>query len=194
MRSVKRIAIIDAHPDADTARFIHALAAAYAEGASQGGHEVRRIDLSGVDFPLIRSRDEWQDGQVPQAIQQVQGSVAWADHLVILYPMWLGDMPALLKGFLEQVLRPGFAFRYRDGGLPEKLLTGKTARVVVTMGMPAFFYRFIYRAHSLKSFQRNILRFVGIKPRSSVIGAVEGSPARRREWLARMTELGIRAA
>jgi putative NADPH-quinone reductase len=194
MRSVKRITIIDAHPDADLARFVHALAAAYAEGASQAGHEVRRVDLSGLDFPLIRSRDEWQGGRIPQSIQQVQGAVAWADHLVILYPMWLGDMPALLKGFLEQVLRPGFAFRYRDNGLPEKLLTGKTARVVVTMGMPGFFYRFIYRAHSLKSFKRNILRFVGITPRSSVIGAVEGSPARRREWLVRMTELGMRAA
>jgi putative NADPH-quinone reductase len=194
MLPVSRIALIDAHPDAEPARFIHALADAYAEGAAEGQHEVRRIKLATLDFPLIRSRDDWQSGQVPPAIREAQETIAWADHLAFFYPMWLGDMPALLKGFLEQLFRPNFAFRYRENGLPEKLLAGKSARVVVTMGMPGLFYRLIYRAHSLKAFERNMLRFVGIKPRATVIGGVEGSPGRRGAWLRRMKVLGARAA
>jgi putative NADPH-quinone reductase len=191
---MSRIAIIDAHPDPDRARFIHALADAYARGAAQHGHDIRRIDLARLDFPLIRSRDEWQSGQLPPAIEEAQQGIAWADHIVFLYPLWLGDMPAMLKAFVEQVFRPDFAFRYKESGLPEKLLKGKSARIVVTMGMPGLFYRLVYRAHSLKSFERNILRFVGVKPRSSVLGPVEGSPARRAAWIGQMEELGRRAA
>ena len=112
---------------------------------------------------------------------------------MILYPLWLGDMPALLKAFLEQVARPGFALE--QGTMPKPLLGGRSARLVVTMGMPAFFYRFFYGAHSVKSFERNILKLVGIKPvSSSLIGNVEGDEADRTSWLAEMRELGSAAA
>jgi putative NADPH-quinone reductase len=123
--------------------------------------------------------------------RQTQAAIAWANHLVILYPLWLGAMPALLKGFLEQVLRPGFAFEYRSKGMPKKLLTGKSARIVVTMGMPALVYRWYFGAHSLKSLERNILRFVGIGPiRASLIGMIEGKNARREKWINKMGALG----
>jgi putative NADPH-quinone reductase len=113
---------------------------------------------------------------------------------VFLYPLWLGDMPALLKGFLEQVARPGFALAYTDKGFPRKLLKGRSARVVVTMGMPGFFYSLIYRAHSLKSLERDILSFAGIRPvRHSVVGSVESGPEHRQRWLDRMKALGRRA-
>ena len=90
-------------------------------------------------------------------------------------------MPALLKAYLEQVMRPGFAFAAGKGkGLPKKLLAGKSARIVVTMGMPSLFYRLFYRSHSVRSLARNILGFVGFKPvRVSLIGGVEGSAAAR---------------
>jgi putative NADPH-quinone reductase len=117
-------------------------------------------------------------------------AIAWAEHLVLLYPLWLGDVPALFKGFLEQVARPGTAFRYCEKGMPEKLWTGRSARIVVTMGMPGALYRLFYRAHSLKSLERNILKFVGIAPVSStVIGMVEASPERRAEWLDHVQQL-----
>lgn len=192
---MSRIAIVDGHPDADRARFVHALADAYAEGAIDGGHDVRRIEVASLDFPLIRSQSEWEKGAVPPAITGAQETIAWAEHIVFLYPLWLGDVPALLKGFLEQVARPQFAFRYRDKGLPEKLLAGRSARVIVTMGMPGFFYRLVYRAHSLKSFERNILKFVGIKPvRKTVIGGAGGSAGSRTRWLERVRSLGRDAA
>jgi putative NADPH-quinone reductase len=103
--------------------------------------------------------------------------------LVMLgFPLWLGSMPALLKAYLEQLMRPGFAFAYGKGRqLPKKLLKGKSARIVVTMGMPSLFYRLYYRSHSVRSLVRNILGFVGFKPvRVSLIGNVENSKARAR--------------
>jgi putative NADPH-quinone reductase len=128
-------------------------------------------------------------------VRQAQEAIRWADHLVILYPLWLGTMPALLKAFLEQAFRPGFAIgRGGSGSSWKKLLTGKSARVVVTMGMPALVYRWFFRAHSLKSLERNILGFVGIGPiRETLIGTVEASAASRERWLAKLRALGARA-
>lgn len=189
-----RILIIDGHPDGAGRHFIHALADAYAEGAAAGGHEVRRLLVGTLDFPILRSQAEWKDSAVPPDIAAAQETVMWAEHLVLLYPMWLGDVPAWFKGFLEQVARPDFAFRYREKGSPEKLLAGRSARVIVTMGMPGFFYRLVYRAHSLKSLERNILRFVGIGPvRHMIVGPVEGSDAYRQERLEAVKALGFEA-
>ena len=85
-------------------------------------------------------------------------TIGGAEHLVIGYPLWLSTRPGLLKAFLEQVFRPGFALAKADAGqMGQKLLTGKSARIVVTMGMPAWVYRWYFRAHSLKSLERNIL-------------------------------------
>ena len=85
-----------------------------------------------------------------------------AIDLVFIYPLWLGDMPALLKAFLEQVLRPQFAFRH-DGNRMDGGLKGRSARIVVTTGMPGWIYRSYYGAHSLRSFKYNIRHFVGIR-------------------------------
>ena len=117
----------------------------------------------------------------------------WADHLVFLYPLWLGSMPALLKGFLEQVFRPNFAFVYGPSGrVVKKCLGGKTARIIVTMGMPALVYRWFFFAHSLKNLERNILSFCGIGPiKASLIGLIEGMTDKQRAaWLAKMAQLG----
>lgn len=111
--------------------------------------------------------------------------------MVIIYPLWLGSMPALLKAYLEQVMRPGFAFAYGKGkGLPKKLLAGKPARIVVTMGMPSLFYQLYYRSHSVRSLARNILGFVGFKPvRVSLIGNVEGSAKERERRINKLLAL-----
>jgi putative NADPH-quinone reductase len=193
----RRILVLHGHPDADPKRYGHALADAYVEGARAAGHEVRRIDIGRVDFPLLRRRDDWEHGTLPAALAEARDAIAWAEHLVLVFPLWLGDMPALLKGFLEQVARPGFALGDAGaGGMPRKLLAGRSARVVVTMGMPAAVYRWWFLAHSIASLERNILRFVGIAPvRRTLIGLVEGmGDARRGAWLGRLRALGARAA
>jgi putative NADPH-quinone reductase len=191
-----RILVIDGHPDSSDARFIHALASAYEAGAVEAGHETKRVRIAALDFPLLRSNEDFVHGYAPESIRSIQELLSWCTHLLILYPLWLGSAPALLKAFLEQCLRPGFAFSASDGhGLPKKLLKGKSARIVVTMGMPAFFYRWYFRSHSLKSLERNVLGFVGFAPvRATVIGSVEGSAGRRARWLARMRMLGAKAS
>lgn len=190
----RRIVLLDAHPDPAPCHFVHALADAYADAARGAGHELRRINLGKLDFPLLRKPANWIEGKAPEVIAAAQDDLEWAEHLVIVYPLWLGDVPALLKGFLEQAMRPGFALGMRGKGFPKKLLRGRSARVVVTMGMPALFYRMVYRAHSLKSLERNILRFVGYRPvEQTVVGRVD-DPGEREEALATMRELGARAA
>lgn len=171
----QRIVLIQGHPDAVARHLGHALEDAYAQGAQAAGHEVRRIHVAKLDFPLLRSQHAWEEGSLPDTLVQAQTDIEWAQHIVLLFPLWLGDMPALLKGFLEQVARPGFAFK-SEGGNPfgQKGLLGRSARVVVTMGMPALLYRWYFRAHSVKSLERNILGFVGISPvNETLIGMVD---------------------
>jgi putative NADPH-quinone reductase len=101
-------------------------------------------------------------------------------------------MPALLKGFLEQLLRPRFTSGGDKTGKPSKIFKGKSARIVVTMGMPAFFYRWFYRAHTVKNLKRNILGFCGFGPvKTSLFGMIETVKAdKRRKWLGELYELG----
>jgi putative NADPH-quinone reductase len=188
----RKITIIQGHPDRASRHFGHALAEAYARGATESGHEVRCLEVAQLEFPLLRSAEEWNDGPPPPALREAQAAIAWADHILIIFPLWLGTMPALLKGFLEQVLRPGFALIYQGHRFPQKGLTGKSARVVVTMGMPAFWYRWFFRSHGVKGLERNILSFCGISPvRETFIGLVEGADNRARaRWLTRLTALG----
>jgi putative NADPH-quinone reductase len=193
----RRILIIQGHPDPKGGHLCHALAQAYADGAVRAGHEVRHVEVAQLDFPVLRSQAEWQGGALPLALKPAQDAIQWAQHLVLFFPLWLGDMPALLKAFLEQVARPGFAFGDGDGrGFVKKGLSGRSARVVVTMGMPALVYRFYFRAHSVKSLERNVLGFVGIAPvHETLIGMVEGmDDATRRQWFAKLRALGGKAA
>jgi len=172
---LKRITILQGHPDPRGQHFGHALADAYATGARVAGHEIKSIEVAKLDFPLLRSSEEFYQGPTPEGILPAQAAIRWADHLVLFYPLWHGHFPALFHAFLEQTFRPGFAVESRKRQLPKKLFVGKTARIVVTMGSPAFFYHWFYRAHSLKSLKRNILGFAGISPiRTTLIGWLGG--------------------
>jgi putative NADPH-quinone reductase len=189
----RRILLIQGHPDATRAHLCHALADAYAEGAREAGHAVRTVDVARLDVPVLRSAEDWEHGTLPAGLADAQAAIEWAEHLVVLFPLWLGDMPALLKAFLEQVLRPGFAFeRGARNPFTAKRLGGRSARIVVTMGMPALVYRWVFRAHSVKSLERNILGFAGIGPvRETLIGGVgELDDARIGALRARFAALG----
>lgn len=191
----KKIVIIEGHPDPVGGHLCGALADAYAEGAMAAGHAVRRIRIASLEFALLRSQADFQHGEVPETLKPSSEAVLDADHIVFIFPLWLGTMPALVKGFLEQIFRPGVAFAYGHGGFPKKLLAGKSARLVVTMGMPAFLYRWYFGAHALRGMERNILNFVGIKPvRETLLGNIEGvDEGVRKGWIQAMRELGGRA-
>src|SRR5262245_50368831 len=94
---VKKIVIIQGHPDPAGNRLCHALADAYASGATEAGHTVNRIDVARVQFPLLRTKEDFDSRTVEPALAPAQRLIGAADHLVFIYPLWLGTLPALLK-------------------------------------------------------------------------------------------------
>jgi putative NADPH-quinone reductase len=190
----KRILVVIGHPDPNPDRFVRALAERYAAAARSAGARVDVVDLARMEIPFLRTAEEFEHADVPSVLAASVDSVRAATHYVILFPLWLGGMPAMLKAFLEQAFRPGVAFRHRENGRPEKLMKGRSARVVVTMGMPAVVYRLFYLSHGVKMLERNILNFVGIDPvRTTYCGGVAGaSEAKRAAWLEAMDRAGER--
>lgn len=188
----KRILIIQGHPGRDDSHFCHGLAQAYQAAAIEAGHEVDHVEIARLDFPLLRNEREWQEEGVAPDILAAQQKIRTAEHLVILFPLWMGTMPALLKGFLEQVLRPGFAFdQQAREGLGGRLLKGRSARVIITMGMPGPVYRWFFGAHGYRNLKRNILKFCGIAPVRHCFVGLAGAKddAGRRKWLERVRKL-----
>lgn len=191
----RRVLIIVGHPDPSPSRFCRALAAAYAEGAEEQGHQVSLIDIATLDFPWLRSEKDFQHAAVPAGLADAVRAIADAEHIVFVFPLWLGSMPALLKAFLEQAMRPGTAFVYAaqgEGLLVKPLLNGRSARMVVTMNTPSLVYRFWFGNHGVAGMRRNILNFVGLRPvRETLIGSIGAlSEAKRKAWLERMRQLG----
>ncbi len=191
----RHVLIIQGHPDRGVSHFCHGLAAAYRKGAEASGYEVEELSIAGQKFQLLTSEDEWQRGEVASDILASQEMIRRADHLVLIFPLWMGTVPAMVKAFLEQVMRPGFAFdeqaREGPGG---GLLKGKSARVIITMGMPGFFYRWYFGAHGYRNLKRNILKFCGIRPVRHCFVGLTGAkrPEGRQRWLERIESLGSR--
>jgi putative NADPH-quinone reductase len=190
--ALRRIAIIQGHPDPAGGHLCHALADAYVSGAISAGHEIRRTEVARLDFSLLRTEAEFESGTLPPTLAEAQQAISWADHIVIVFPLWLGSAPALLKGFLEQIMRPGFAFEYRPIGFPKTLLGNKSARLVVTMGMPSLVFRWYFGAFGTRFIERSILGFAGVKPvRQTMFGMVAtAKEEQRRRWFEDMVRYG----
>ena len=190
----KRILVIQGHPDASMPHLCHALANSYNLGAESAGHSVKHVNVAELDFPLLRSQKDFETGTVPASLKPIQNDLLWAEHLVIFFPLWAGDMPALLKGFFEQIMRPSFSGEHTSF-FDKKVLSGRTARVVVTMGMPAIIYRWYFRAHSIKSLERNMLGIVGIAPVHETLIGLTGNmkAADAGKWLSKLKRMGERA-
>jgi putative NADPH-quinone reductase len=145
-----------------------------------------------LDFPILRTQQDFDHGRVPDSLIGARDAILSAEHLAVIFPLWHGTMPALLKAFIEQVMRPGVALEYRKHGFPRGLLAGRSARLVVTMGMPALIYRYYFRAHGVRGLERSILRLSGVAPvRETLFGMVDAAgDVKRRWWLDRMKEYG----
>ena len=190
----KRILILQGHPDASQPHLCHALASSYSAGAEGAGHTVKHVNVAEVDFPLLHTQKDFETGTVPVNLKTIQDDLLWAEHVVVFFPLWLGDMPAMLKGFFEQLLRPSFVGEYANY-FDKKVLSGRSARVVATMGMPAAIYRWYFRAHSVKSLERSLLGTVGFAPvDETLIGNVGNmKPAEATKWLRKLERLGVGA-
>jgi putative NADPH-quinone reductase len=186
-----RIAIIVGHARRDT--YCEALAGAYRRGAQAAGHVADLFVLSRMTFDPILHDGFNSVQKLEPDLQAAQDAIGRADHLVLVFPLWMGTLPAILKGFLERVLQPGFAMEpdARDAGY-KPLLKGKSARVIITMATPAPVYRWWSGAHELKALKHSILGYVGIAPvRSTLVGMVDiASEGTRRRWLDEVEALG----
>jgi putative NADPH-quinone reductase len=187
----KRILIILGHPAHARQSFCEALAVAYQEGAQKAGHEAQLVRVARLRFdPVLH--EGYEGNQPPEPdIADAQEKVRWAEHLVIVYPMWEYMIPALLKGFFERTFTPGFAYALKSKN-PRRngLLGGKSVRLIQTTGMATILYRLFFMAHGAKAL-RDMLRFCGIAPaRITYFGMIEGSDHRRKRYLEKAQALG----
>lgn len=178
------IAVILGHPDASS--FCGALAETYAQSATAAGNNVRYFRLGDIEFDPVLRHGYNQRQELEPGLQEVRDAIHWAQHLVFVYPVWWGVMPALLKGMFDRVFLPGFAFKYRPNSqFWDRLLAGRSADVLVTMDTPAWYYRWMYRNPGHNQIRKNILEFSGIKPvRIKSFAPLRFSTDRQREkWL-----------
>lgn len=192
----KRILIILGHPDSETS-FCAALAHHYLQGANTGGADIRELHLGTLQFdPILRTGYRGSQG-FEADLKQAQEDILWAEHLVFVYPTWWGTLPALLKGFIDRIFLPGFAFKYRKNSpLWDKLLSGRSAELLVTMDTPDWYYRLIYRNAGISVMKKNVLDFSGISPvKVHTFGPMISSNEKQRDkWLDDASRAGQKAA
>jgi putative NADPH-quinone reductase len=188
---MKKILIINGHPDRES--FCFGLANRYMEGALKAGADCKVIHLIDLKFnPVLVSGYRIVTELEPDLVQ-AQKDIQEADHLVFVYPNWWSTYPALLKGFIDRVFLPGFAFKYRKNSpLWDKLLKGKTAQLLVTMDTPWWYYWLINRSPGHNSMKIGILEFSGVKPvKIKSFSPIKSSDAtKRKQWLEEAEQLG----
>ena len=174
-----------------------ALAQAYVEGAKAAGAQVKEIYLGDLKFNPVGAMSLAHPAEIEPDLLDAQAAIKWADHLVFVYPIWWGTIPALLKGFIERVFLPGFAVNFRDNS-PwwDKLLTGRSARLIVTLNTPSWVYRWVFGRPGHNTMKKTILEFCGIRPvRITEVGPMKNSTEiKRKRWLEQVRSLGLRQA
>ena len=187
----KKILVILGQPQRNS--FGGALANAYIEGARAAGADVRDLCLGEIDFDPCATTGAAPGPEIEADLKKAQESIQWAEHLVFVYPIWWGTIPAILKGFVERAFTPGFAVNFRkDSPLWDKLLTGRSARLIVTLNTPSFVYRWVFGRPGHNTMKKTILEFCGVKPvRITEVGPMKGSTdAKRAKWVAQVRALG----
>jgi len=188
---MKKILIINGHPDKKS--FCFALAESYKKGADAAGAECKLVNLIDLKFNPILTSGYRVVSELEPDLLQMQHDITNATHLVLVYPNWWGTYPALLKGFIDRVFLPNFAFKYLENSpLPAKLLKGKTAQIIVTMDTPTWYYWLINRSPGHNSMKIGILEFSGITPvKINSFGPMRSSDEnKRKQWLKEVEVLG----
>jgi len=188
------ILLINAHTREQS--FCTALAESYEQGACNAGHKVQTLNIRDLNLEKYLNHGH-ESRYTPEGdIVKAQELIDWCDHLVFVYPIWWAGLPALLHLFFEMVFSPGFAFKYQDttGNIVkwDKLLKGKSARLIVTMDSPPWYYRWIIGDPGGKMMKRGILGFSGVAPiTSTYIGSIKMSTDKRRtQWLEKAYSIG----
>jgi len=192
MSSKRKVLVVLGHPD--KASYCASLAGAYVRGARQAGASVRRLNLADLHFDPILHEGYKSIQALEPDLLRAQRWITWADHLVIAYPMWWGGAPALLKGFIDRTFHPGFAFKFAtpDALLWEKLLVGRSARLLITCDGPPTAIRLLYHNPAVQAMKGMTLEFCGISPVGvTVFGPVKrATDARFHLWKRKAEALG----
>jgi putative NADPH-quinone reductase len=189
--SKKKILVINGHPDKES--FNYALFEAYKNGVDKSGAELKEINIRDLEFnPNLQFGYRKRTELEPDLIRS-QEKLKWADHIVWIYPVWWGSVPAIMKGFLDRVLLPGFAFKKREGSVWwDKYFTGKTSRLICTMDQPTWYYRLIYNSPSHSAMKKLTMNFIGVNSvKITSIGPLRLSKEDfRQKWLEKVEKLG----
>jgi putative NADPH-quinone reductase len=188
---MKKILVINGHPDRES--FCFELAKQYKKGASFSGADCKIINLIDLEFSPILKYGFRKKTELETDLINIQNDILESNHLVFVYPTWWGTQPALLKGFIDRVFLPKFAFKYRENSLLwDKLLKGKTARLIVTMHTPKWYYNFVYKRPGHNSMKKGILEFCGIKPvKITTLSSIKSSnESKRAKWLKQIEKIG----
>lgn len=195
---MKKIFILLGHPD--KIGMCGKLADAYESGAKEGGHDVRRMNLGDMHFDPILHQGYRARQELEPDLVAFQEAVQWADHFVIVYPVWWVGMPALLKGLFDRAWLPGSAFRYikLESGKRtmfwHRMYRGKTARTILTSGTAPWLVRLL-PGNVNAQLRWGILWFAGFSVRSIWFGPAENRvEAVCISWCDKVHALGRRGA
>ena len=192
----KRIFVLNGHPGRTS--LSHSFAETYAAAALDAGHEVRLLHICPMQFDLDFGEGSYRAIKpLEPDLQEVADAFAWAEHVVLATPRWWGFAPAKRKGLIDRVMVPGFAMdpRNRRMGLPEPLLTGRSARMILTSDTPDWYFRLVFGRNFTRAMRKQVLAFVGIKPmRTTHFAMASRAPeAKVTKWLDTVRALGARA-
>jgi len=191
-KSKKKIALILGHPDTES--FCASLLDAYQQGAEASGAQVRRINVGDLTFDPVLHKGYKRIQRLEPDLKAAQKTIHWASHLVFAYPMWWGAMPGVLKGFIDRTILPGFGFQF-DGETSymwKGLLTGRSARLLITLDGPPLSIRLLFQDPAIHAMTGMTLEFCGVSPvRVSQFGSVKrATRARKLLWKIAARELG----
>jgi NAD(P)H dehydrogenase (quinone) len=189
--TMKKILIINAHPNADSFNF--ALFEAYKKGAIAAGAEVKEIIIKDLKFNPNLQFGYQKRTELEPDLLEAWDKIQWANHLVWIHPVWWGGLPAISKGFVDRLFLPGFAFKYKDNSVWwDKLLAGKTAHIITTLDQPSWYYRLAFGRPSVNQLKKSILEFCGVKPvKVTYVGPIRNSElSTRNKYLDKIELLG----
>lgn len=190
-----RVLILDGHPD--DGRLASHLLDTY-QAALDDGVEVERIAVRDLAFDPNLRRGYRQVQPLEPDLERVAAAIVACDHLVVGFPMWWGSEPAQLKGLIDRVLLPGFAFRYhKDDPFWDRLLIGRSADAIITTDTPSWYLRFAYGNPVVRRWRGQILGFCGFKPvRIVKFGPVRHGGAEKNigAWRRKVERLAASAA